>query len=51
MEVLILSEFKIGYKDWRIGGLSCDVDVDVDFEELEGRFLQIVGRDTLSFTD
>ena len=29
-KVLILSEFKIGYKDLRIGGLSCDVDVDVE---------------------
>ena len=24
-EVLILSDFKIGYKDGRIGGLSCTV--------------------------
>ena len=37
-EVLILSEFEIGYKDWKIGILLCVVDVyvDVDFEELEG---------------
>ena len=39
--------------------MSCDVDidveedadVDVDFEELEGNYLQIAGKDTLSFTD
>ena len=60
-EVLILSELKIGYKDWIIGGLSCDVDADVeedvdvdvdaDSEELEGNVLQKAGTDTLSFTD
>ena len=45
-EVLILSWSKIGYKDGRIGGLSCDidvfvdvnVDVDIDFEQLEEVF-------------
>ena len=35
--------------------VSCDVDldedVDVDFEELAGMFLQTVGTYTLSFTD
>ena len=45
LEILILSLFKIGYIDWRIGGLS--YDVDVDFEELEGTFLRITGTDTL----
>ena len=50
-ELLILSDFKIGYKDWRIGGLSCDEDVDEDaeFEDLDGIFLQIAGKDTRSF--
>ena len=28
-----------------------DADVDVNFEELEGNYLQIAGKDTLSFTD
>ena len=50
-EILISSESKIGYKVWRIGGLSCDVDVDVDFEQLEGSFLQITKVDTRSFSD
>ena len=54
-EVLILSLSKIGYKDGRIGGLSCDVDVDVDvvvdFEKLDGICLQLVGIDKHSFSD
>ena len=51
-KVLILSEFKIGYKDWRIGRLSCnmgvdeDIDVDVDFDKLDGMYLQLAGIDT-----
>ena len=49
LEVFILSESKIGYKVWRIGGLS--YDIDVDFEQLEGACLQITGTDTQSFTD
>ena len=64
-EVLILSLSKIGYKDWRIGGLSCnvdedededvDVDVDVDkgvdFDKLDGIYLQLSGIDTRPFSD
>ena len=49
LEVLILSESKIGYKDWRIGGLSCDVDED--FEQLDGEFSQMTGSDTRSFSE
>ena len=48
-EVLILSLFKIGYKDGRIGGLSCDVDED--FEKWYGISLQLAGIDTRSFSD
>ena len=58
MSSIILSLSNIGYKVGRIGGLSCDVnldedadvdvDVDVDFEQSEGVFLQIVGTDTIS---
>ena len=48
-EVLILSLSKIGYKDGRIGGLSCDVDAD--FEQLDGECLHIAGSDTGSFSD
>ena len=58
-EVLILSWSKIGYKDGRIGELSCDVDedededleVDVEFEKLDGIYLQLSGIDTRSFSD
>ena len=56
-EVLILSLSKIGYKDGRIGGLSCyvdvdvDVDMNVDFEQLKEIVLQIVGTGTSSFSD
>ena len=53
-DVLILSDSKIGYKDWRIGWLSCNVDVDedvdVDFEKLDGIYLQIVGIDARLFS-
>ena len=42
----MLSLSKVGYKDGTIGGLSCDVDVDVEvvgdedveFVELKGTF-------------
>ena len=37
------------YIDWRIGGLSCDVD-EV-FELLDDELLQITGLDTLSSSD
>ena len=36
----------MGYIDWRIRGLSCDVDED--FEQFDYDFLQITGSDTLS---
>ena len=48
-EVLILSLFKIGYKDGRIGGLSCDVDVDED--KSDGICLQLAGIYSRSFSD
>ena len=55
LEVLLSSESKIGYKDGRIGGLSCDVyvdvDVDVDFEQFDDKLLQITGSDILSSLD
>ena len=41
LEVWILSESKMGYVDWRVGGLSSDVDED--FEQFNSDFLQIVG--------
>ena len=31
--------------------MSCNVDVDVYFEELDGIYLQLVGIDTRSFSD
>ena len=53
LEVLLSSESKIGYKDGRIGGLSCDVyvDVDVDFEQFDDKLLQSTGSDILSSLD
>ena len=44
-----LSLSKITYIDWRIGGLSCDINED--FEQLDDEFLQIAGIDTRSFSD
>ena len=44
----MLSLSNVGYKDGRIGGLSCDVvgHEDVEFVELKGSFLQIEGKGT-----
>ena len=39
----------MGYIDWRIDGLSCDVDED--FEQFDDDFLQISGSYTLSSSD
>ena len=45
----MLNLSKIGYIDWRIGGLL--YDVDEDFEQFVDKLLQITGSDTLSVSD
>ena len=39
----------MGYIDWRIGGLSGDVDKD--FEQFDNEFLQFFGSSKLSSSD
>ena len=39
----------MGYIDWRINGLSCNVDED--FEQFDDELLQITGSDTLLSPD
>ena len=39
----------MGYIDWRISGLSCNVDED--FEQFDDELLQITRSDTLSSSD